>query len=271
MTNFDSVIEFYSYFLRPLLDVALLSFVLYKLYTIVIRSYGLQLIQGAIVLILSYAIILLLNLSTLRWLMETIAPGVIIGIAIIFQPEIRKIFIKLGQGDWFKIGSKMKHSNIDSVLIVAEDLAKKRRGMLIAFVRRVNLKNIVETGVKMNAEISSSLLLSFFEFDTALHDGAVLIQGQKILAAGCFLPLSEQSDIKKTFGTRHRAALGLSEESDAVVLIVSEETGAISLAFDSKLYYDLTLEQLNSMLAAQLSTIASQTIEKEDFDDTTNS
>ncbi|MGL4982349.1 MAG: diadenylate cyclase CdaA [Treponemataceae bacterium] len=272
MTGLDSIKDLYSNFIRPLLDITLLSFILYKLYTIIIRSYGMQLIKGGIVLALSYAVILILNLSTLQWLMETIAPGIVIGVAIIFQPEIRKIFIKLGQGDWFKIGSKIKHSNIDSVLLVAETLSKKRRGMLIVFVRRVSLKNIADTGTKIQADISSSLLLSFFEFDSALHDGAALIQGQKVVAAGCFLPLSEQNDIKKTFGTRHRAALGLSEESDAVVLIVSEETGAISLAFDSKLYYDLTMEQLNTMLAEQLAIVSAQNLEKEELlDDKTDS
>jgi len=120
--------------------------------------------------------------------------------------------------------------------------------MLAVFVRRNGLKDIAETGTRLNADLSSSLLVSIFGHDTPLHDGAAILQAGRIIAAGCFLPLSEQQDIRKTFGTRHRAALGLSEETDAVVLIVSEETGAISLAYDSKLYYDLTSTEITRQL-----------------------
>jgi diadenylate cyclase len=112
--------------------------------------------------------------------------------------------------------------------------------MLGVFPRRLNIKNLIDTGTRMNAEISSQLIVTVFEFDGPLHDGAMIIQNGKISAAGCFLPLSEQQDIRKSFGTRHRASLGMSEQSDAVVLVVSEETGAISLAYDTKLYYDLS-------------------------------
>ncbi|MCL2319353.1 MAG: DNA integrity scanning protein DisA nucleotide-binding domain protein, partial [Treponema sp.] len=117
---------------------------------------------------------------------------------------------------------------------------REKRGMLVVFSRRVNIKNIIETGTRLNADISFSLIVKVFEFDTPLHDGAMVIQNNRIVAAGCFLPLSEQQDIKKSFGTRHRAALGISEQSDVVVLVVSEETGAISLAFDGRIYYDLS-------------------------------
>ena len=120
--------------------------------------------------------------------------------------------------------------------------------MLVVFIRQNTLKDISETGTRLNADLSSSLLVTIFGHDTPLHDGAVIIQGGRIIAAGCFLPLSEQQDIRKTFGTRHRAALGLSEETDAVILIVSEETGAISLAYDSKLYYDLTSVEITRQL-----------------------
>ena len=112
------------------------------------------------------------------------------------------------------------------------------------FTRKVGLKNVIETGTRLNADLSSSLILSAFGYDTPLHDGAMFIQSGKIVAAGCFLPLSEQADIRRSFGTRHRAALGLTEVSDAIVIVVSEETGAISLAFDGKLFYDLSLEEV---------------------------
>jgi diadenylate cyclase len=134
----------------------------------------------------------------------------------------------------------------------AEILSQQRRGMLAVFPRNTNIRNITETGTRINAEISSSLIIAIFQFDGPLHDGAMVIQNSKIVAASCVLPLSEQQDIRRSFGTRHRASLGMSEQSDAVVLVVSEETGAISLAFDSKLFYDLsTIEvtrKLNELL-----------------------
>ena len=112
--------------------------------------------------------------------------------------------------------------------------------MLVVFPRRANIRHIIETGTRLNADISSSLIVSIFLYEAPLHDGAMIIQNNRIASAGCFLPLSEQSDIKKSFGARHRAALGMSEQTDAVVLVVSEETGAISLSYDGKIYYDLS-------------------------------
>ena len=124
--------------------------------------------------------------------------------------------------------------------------------MLVMFTRRTKLDDIIETGTKLNADLSSSLLLTIFAFNTTMHDGACVIQGGKVIAAGCFLPLSEQYDIKKTFGTRHRAALGISEATDAVVLVVSEESGAISLAYESRLHYDLNSDELMQRLETLL-------------------
>jgi diadenylate cyclase len=124
---------------------------------------------------------------------------------------------------------------------------------LIVFIRHLGIKSIVDSGTKLNADLSSALILTVFDHDTPLHDGAMVIQGGKIVAAGCYLPLSEQTDIKKSFGTRHRAALGLAEESDAIVLVVSEETGAISLTYNANLYYDLDSVTIKQMLLALFS------------------
>ena len=127
-------------------------------------------------------------------------------------------------------------------------LSAKKIGALIVFTRNVGLKNIIESGTLLNAELSSSLLLTIFSENTPLHDGAVIIDNGKIIAAGCFLPLSEQADIRRSFGTRHRAALGLAEETDAIILVVSEETGAMSIAYDANLYYDLSMEEMSYRL-----------------------
>lgn len=269
MSTYDRLIEIYNY-IRPVLDIGVLTFVLYKAYCIIVKTHGMQIIKALIMLGIAYAIALVFDLSTLLWLLNTIAPGLFVCFAIVFQPELRKIFLKLGQGDWFKLGNRSKHTYVDSVLIAAEILSNQKRGMLAVFIRKTGLKDIMDTGTRLNADLTSSLLVTIFGHDTPLHDGACLIQGGKIVAAGCFLPLSEQYDIKKTFGTRHRAALGLSEETDAIVLVVSEETGAISLAYDSKLYYDLTMEQLTKTLETQLELTSESYTEEDPANDVTS-
>ena len=244
MEIFKNLISFYQFYLQPALDVFLLAFLLYKAYQILLKTQALQLVKGALFTLVIYAIAFILKLNTLLWLLNILAPGIVIGTAIIFQPELRKIFLKIGQSSWLRIGKRSSHSHIDSVLLAAEMLSDKRRGMLVVFTRKNNLKDIAETGTRLNAELSSSLLVTIFGYNTPLHDGAVIVQDGKIAVAGCFLPLSEQNDIRKSFGTRHRAAIGVSEETDAVVLVVSEETGALSLVYDSNLYYDLTSAEI---------------------------
>ena len=251
MNRFEGFLRIYD-FVRPVIDIGILTFLLYTAYQLIAKTNAVQLIRAAIVVIFSYALAVFLRLNTLMWIFRIIAPGLMMAFAIVFQPELRKVFLKLGQAEWFTFGSRAKHSYVDSVLIAAEMLSKQKRGMLAAFMRRTKLDNILATGTRLNADLSSSLLVTIFGHDTPLHDGACFIQGGKVLAAGCFLPVSEQYDIKKTFGTRHRAALGLSEASDCVVLVVSEETGAYSLAYDSKLHYDLTMEQVTRILEKQL-------------------
>jgi diadenylate cyclase len=150
------------------------------------------------------------------------------------------------------------------VLNAIEILAGKKRGALIVFSRSVGLKNIIDTGTRLDCEISSGIILTVFEFDTALHDGAMVLQDGRIVAAGCFLPLSEQQDIRKSFGTRHRAALGITEEADAVVIVVSEETGAVSIAYDAKLYYNLPIKIVQRRLTELLNLSAEQTIGSEE-------
>jgi diadenylate cyclase len=226
--------------IRPVLDVAILAFLLYKAYDLLVKTQAVQLVKGAGFLGLVYGLAFLFKLNTLQWVLNILAPGLFIAIAIVFQPELRKIIIRLGQGELFRPDSKPRLGQLEAVVTAAEILSQQRRGALVVFPRRISLKNIIDTGTRMNAELSSGLIVTVFAFDGPLHDGAMVIQNGRIVAAGCFLPLSEQQDIRKSFGTRHRASLGMSEQSDAVILVVSEETGAISLAYDTKLYYDLS-------------------------------
>ena len=251
MNWYQTLAEWYNR-IRPILDIAILSFLLFKANELFVKTQAGQLIRGAVFLALIYGIAYLLKLSTLQWLLNILAPGLFVVIAIVFQPELRRIIIRLGQGEFFKLDNKPRLGRLEAVVTAAEILSQQQRGALVVFPRKMNLRNISETGTRLNAELSSSLIVTIFAYDGPLHDGALIIQGGKIASAGCLLPLSEQQDIRKSFGTRHRAALGMSEQSDAVILIVSEETGAISLAYESKLYYDLSPLEIQHKLKEQL-------------------
>jgi diadenylate cyclase len=251
--------------IRPVLDVALLAFLLYKGYELLVKTQALQLVKGAGFLALVYGIAFLFKLTTLQWVLTVMGPGLFIAIAIVFQPELRKIIMRLGQAEFFRPDAKPHIGQLEAVVTAAELLSQQRRGMLVVFPRKINIKNVIETGTRINAEISSSLIVAVFEFDGPLHDGAMIIHNGKIVAAGCFLPLSEQQDIRKSFGTRHRASLGMSEQSDAVVLVVSEETGAISLAYDAKLYYDLSPIEVTRKLKELLDRGSRKLVEREDI------
>lgn len=251
MDPLSTFLKIYDY-IRPVLDVGLLTFLLFEAYQIITRTNAMQLIKAAIIVGIAYILVALLDLKTLKWIFDLIAPGIIMAAAIVFQPELRKIFLKLGQTQWFTAGKHAKHTYVDQVVIAAQMLSQQRRGMLVVFLRQTKMEDIMKTGTIINADLTSNLLVTIFGHDTPLHDGACFVKGGKLLSAGCFLPLSQQYDIRKTFGTRHRAALGLSEVSDAVILVVSEETGAFSLAYDSKLHYDLTIEQVTNILENEL-------------------
>ncbi|MEI6877011.1 MAG: diadenylate cyclase CdaA [Spirochaetota bacterium] len=238
--------------IRPGLDIVLLTFLVYKTWELLVSTQAVQLLKGALILAGVWALAFFLQLSTVSWVLNILAPGLVIALAIVFQPELRKIFLRLGQGSFFKGNSGPSIGMIEAVINAAEMLSSARRGALVVFARNVGLKNISETGTRLDALVSSSLIISIFGHDTPLHDGAIVIQEGRAIAAGCFLPLSEQQDIRKSFGTRHRAALGLSEVADSVILVVSEESGAVSLAYDSKLYYGLGAEQARQRLGELL-------------------
>jgi diadenylate cyclase len=236
----------------PALDVLLLAFIIYKGYQILVQTRAIQLIKGAFFLVLLYAMAFFLNLRTLLWIINLLAPSLVIGLAIIFQPELRKIFTRIGQGRLLQMSGATKTYELDAVVNAAERLSSSRLGALLVFARNVGLKSIIETGTPIDAEISSPLIVSIFTYGAPLHDGAIIIEEGKIIAGGCFLPLSEQLDVRRSFGTRHRAALGLAEETDAVILVVSEESGSLSLCYDGNLYYDLSPDAVRARLAELL-------------------
>ncbi len=238
----------------PVIDIAIVAFLLYKVYTTVSQTNAVQMIKIFVYMACLYLLAYLLQLSTILWGYKNLTPIIIIILAIIYQPELRRAFTRLWSGGrgLFRFGSQTTSEQIDTIINALDVLSTKRRGALIVFPRKLGVKGILESGTRLNADLSSALLLTIFDHDTPLHDGAVLVQGRKVLSAGCFLPLSEQADIRKSFGARHRAALGMAEDTDAVVLIVSEETGAMSLAYNANLYYDLVPDTIHKMLIALL-------------------
>ena len=253
----DILLGIYSY-IKPFIDIGILTFLLYKAYQIIFVTKAGQLIKASLIVGIFYALVVLLQLNTLMWIFTMIAPGLIIALAIVFQPELRLLLLKIAQAEWFAFGKRSRHTYVDSVLIAAEMLSKQRRGMLAVFLRKTNHDEQMKSGTRINADVSSNLLVTIFGHDTPLHDGACFIQNGKIVYAGCFLPLSNEYGIKKTFGTRHRAALGMSEAGDSITLVVSEETGALSLAYDGKLHYDLTLDQITQILESELEITAKE-------------
>ncbi|TVQ37917.1 MAG: TIGR00159 family protein [Spirochaetaceae bacterium] len=249
--------------LLPALDIIILAFIIYKGYQILVQTRAVQLVKGALFVALTYAVAFFLNLRTLLWILNTLAPSLVIGLAIIFQPELRKIFTRIGQGRLLEFSGGSRSFALDAVIKSVEALSYRRRGALIVFARSVGQKTVIESGTRIDGELTSELLLTIFAYDTALHDGAVVVEDGKVAAAGCFLPLSEQLDVRRSFGTRHRAALGLAEESDAVVLVVSEETGALSLAYEANLYYDMDIGEVQKKLIQLLQPVDSSGIQEE--------
>jgi diadenylate cyclase len=243
-------------YVKMAIQIIFLTWLFYRFYIAVAQTKAQQIVKVVVTYFLFLALSYIFKLNVLSWLIKICFVPVWVFVCIIYQPEIRRSFSSLwsGRGHFFRLGGQTTTADqIDSVLNACNVLVNKKRGALIVFPRRLGIKNIVDTGTKMDADISTSLILTVFDHDTPLHDGAMIIEDGRIVASGCYLPLSEQTDIRKSFGTRHRAALGLAEESDAVVIVVSEETGAISVAYNANLYYDLDDATIKRILLALFS------------------
>ena len=168
MEIFNKLLYIYD-FIRPVLDIAVLTFLLYKAYDFMTKSNSIQLLKSAVIVFIAYGVAELLKLNTILWILRVLAPGLVIAFAVIFQPEIRKLFLRIGQSKWFAFGSRSKHTYVDAVLTAAEMLSKERRGMLAVFLRHTKLDNYMQSGTKLNADLSSSLLVTIFGKDTPLH------------------------------------------------------------------------------------------------------
>lgn len=243
-----------------IIDLAIVGFLIYSFFKIVKGARAWQLIKGIIFLIIITWLSGLFNLQILNWILTGIMNLGVIAIIVIFQPELRRGLEQLGTNKFTKffgidkdLATKTKE-DIYKIVIAAEELSKKKTGALIVIERDIKIQDIISGGIPMNADVSPQLLVNIFEPKTPLHDGAVVISGNKIAAAACVLPLAEDTDIAKELGTRHRAAIGISKESDSIVVIVSEETGKISIAKDGTLIADVSQEALKKILITNVVT-----------------
>ena len=244
-----------------IIDIAIVIFLIIKVVKILKGSRAMQLVNGIIFLILITWASYMLNLRILNYILTTIMTYGVILLIVLFQPELRRGLEQLGSTNkvtkYFglekDIISKTKE-DIYKIVFATTELSKTKTGALIVVERDIKLKEIISTGIPINSEISQQLLVNIFTPNTPLHDGAVIIKENKIAAAACMLPLASDNDIAKELGTRHRAAIGMSKETDAIIVVVSEETGKISIAKEGKLIADLKEEALKKILISNIIT-----------------
>lgn len=234
---------------QDLIDIIIVSYIIYKIFILVKGTRAARMLIGVGVLLALSLLSRFLELYTLDWLIQSFWTQIVIVLIILFQPEIRKALAQMGETPLFhRFSSAEEMKTIEEIVKASQALANKKIGALIVFERDVSLAEYIEIGVPLDAKVTKELLMSIFHPTSPIHDGAVIIKGNKALAAGCFLPIKLGADLSKTYGTRHRAALGITEETDAVAVIISEETGAISLAVHGQLESNLDMEKLRNRL-----------------------
>ncbi|WP_409303811.1 diadenylate cyclase CdaA [Peribacillus sp. SCS-155] len=251
LTNFtflDSLVN--------LIDILLVWFVIYKLLMVIRGTKAVQLLKGIFVIVVVRSLSSLVGLNTLKWLMDQAMTWGFLAIIIIFQPELRRALEQLGRGKLFSRSAAQEEEEqdrlVEEIVKATAYMAKRRIGALISVERETGLSDYIETGIPLGSLVSNELLINIFIPNTPLHDGAVIIQNNQVAAAACYLPLSESPFISKELGTRHRAALGVSEVTDSVTIIVSEETGNISLTKNGELHRDLDQETFRAILMDEL-------------------
>ncbi len=241
--------------ITDIVDIFIVTFVLYKALKFIRDTRTVHLLKGVVVLVVTMWVSQFIKLHTVHYILSNALQLGFIAIIIVFQPELRRALEQLGRttvGQWFSFEERTedieKEKIIKEVKEACTNMSKSRIGALIVLEREIKIGDIVGTGITLNADVTAELLTNIFVPKTPLHDGAVIIRNNKIEAASCFLPLSQNPNVSKELGTRHRAGLGMSEESDAVVVIVSEETGGISIACGGELNMKLTPEALENNL-----------------------
>ncbi|PYQ40361.1 MAG: TIGR00159 family protein [Acidobacteria bacterium] len=232
-----------------LVDILIVAFLLYQLLQFIRGTHAVQMALGALVLVLLYWLSQLLHLETVNWLLRTFMPYLVFGIIVVFQSEIRKVLAQLGKTPLPGVfGSPRTEEVIDEVVLAGTTLAAQRTGAIVVIERDMGLRSYIETGIALDAYVTYDLLISIFNPGTPLHDGAVIIQGNRVAAAACFLPLTVNPQLSRELGSRHRAAIGVTEDTDALAVVVSEETGVISLVVGGRIRRELDAASLKSAL-----------------------
>ena len=240
-----------------LVDILVVTYFLYRLYQMLKNTRAASLVKGLLVLLLAALVSKSLHLHVINWLLEKSMTVVLVALPVVFQPELRRALEQIGRGRLFRKTVVLDEEEVEhmlSALVTAVmAMSRNRIGALIVLERETGLDDYIETGTQIDALISHEMFLNIFIPNTPLHDGAVIIRANRIKAAGCLLPLTEARNLSKELGTRHRAAIGLSEQTDALVLVVSEETGTISLARGGILQRYLTAEDIKDLLRPGIS------------------
>lgn len=239
-------IGFLEFGIKDFVEVFIIALILFYLYRWIRGTFAIQAAVGLVFIIIINAVVSALGLSTINFILRRILDVGVLAVFIIFQPEIRKLLYSLGQNtnlDRFFVSSS-SDDIIDEVIDAARNMSHSKTGALIVFARSTSLQDLVDVGVKLDARVNSELLQTIFNRHTPLHDGAVVIRNNRIVAASCYLPISQNPNISSVFGTRHRAAVGITETNNVFVLVISEETGRISIARNGSLTSGLTIQKL---------------------------
>lgn len=238
--------------ITDVIDMAIIAYVLYRVFVFIRNTRVEQLVKGLFVLLFVTWASGWMGLRTINWILRNAMTVGVIALLIVFQPELRKALETLGRGEFIRRTllneENSGESTINSVVEAASYLSRAKIGALIIMERDMGLNEVIDTGIKLDSLVSSELLINIFIPNTPLHDGAVIIRGDRIMAASCFLPLSENPNLSKELGTRHHAGIGITEVSDSVAVIVSEETGTISVAQDGRLSRYLDPKTLKELL-----------------------
>ena len=237
--------------LTPLaaLDILLVAVLIYQAIMIVRGRRAARVVIGITIVMAIYGISVAGRLEVLRTILETLAPYTAFAVIVMFQSEIRRALASIGEQRWVGFGNRLASREVaDEIILAVSQLMQQRTGALIVLERETGLRTFVESGVLVEAHVTRDLLLAIFQPDGPLHDGAVIIQGGKLSAAACFLPLTMNPELSRKLGTRHRAAIGVTEESDCLAIVVSEERGTVSVAQGGELEMDISIERLGQRL-----------------------
>jgi uncharacterized protein (TIGR00159 family) len=240
---------FHDFRWQDVVDIFIIAFVVYQLGLLIRGTRAVQMIMGLVVLVAVYQGAQYFELYTVNWILDSIGNVLLIIVVVVFQGDIRRMLTQVGTGPLFSGLPRTAHGQvIEEITRAAVNLASRRVGALVVLARDVGLNEYMEGGTRLDAQVTKELIQTIFVPASPLHDGALVVQHGRVVAAGCFLPLTTNPNVSKTLGTRHRAAIGLTEETDAVVIVVSEEEGKISLVREGRITRDLDVGVLRSTL-----------------------